>query len=222
MQPYRTVVADSGSSPTSSGLLTDLDMVKLELGLTDTVDPDRDDWLETVIAAASKSISSAANRKFTLDSITDYFRDPVSWTNYGSWRGFGQYPPLILSTTPVVAISSITEGGSPLDSSAYEFDSGTGQVWRVSGSGRCAWGSQQTIVTYDAGYAGGAIPADLQRAATLLVANAYSSKGRDRTLRAENIPGVAEYTYWVGAVGDTALPPEVDALVRPYKNPAYA
>jgi hypothetical protein len=84
------------------------------------------------------------------------------------------------------------------------------------------WEAEPVTVQYRAGFA--TIPADLTDACLRLVTMRYKLRGRDPTLRSRGEPGVGQEQYWVGALPAQrgSLPPEIQALVDPYRVPVTA
>jgi hypothetical protein len=100
---------------------------------------------------------------------------------------------------------------------------------RFSGGFPCEWWFCKSVV---GSYAGGfVLPGNPRRnldfgiegAVVALVADYWASRSRDPTLMSENIPGVREVRYWVGAVGDPELlPPRVLSSLSQFRRPGIA
>lgn len=91
----------------------------------------------------------------------------------------GGLSSMALSTTPVVGITSVAEGGSALDAGAYAVSRG-GLLSRVSGTVRWAFlaGVQSVQVTYTAGVAANtaAVPGHIRLAALIIVQHMWETQ----------------------------------------------
>lgn len=126
-------------------------------------------------------------------------------------------PELVLARRPVTAVTSITENGTLLDSSAYEADAAAGLLYRLSSDTRICWPGVKIVAVYQAGWA--TVPSDLALAAAKLAKHFWAEGRRsDPNLRSEEIPGVISKTWWVGPKDDPAIPGEVLDLLAPYRN----
>lgn len=142
-------------SQAPSSLLTRLETVKAELGITTTTD---DDVLIDMIARASSAISRECRRVFGLETVTE--------TLDGSGTRL-----LPLSRIPIFEVTEVTEDGTVLDASEYSVeDADAGALYRLNGWGRSSglrmWGTEafssgyilpgyrdlRYSVTYRAGY----------------------------------------------------------------------
>ena len=86
-----------------------------------------------------------------------------------------------------------------------------------------SWPAFPISVRYSAGYS--SIPADLIDAALRMVKARWLSRLRDPALRAENIPGVREAQYWLGAGPDALngdLMPDIVSILDRYRVPVVA
>lgn len=207
MDLFTTILVDPESTD-----MTILETVKEELNKDDNAD---DAKLGRYIRQASLAIQRHLNRNLARAEVTDSFR-----MNGNSWSGLSSNPsPLLLSHYPLVDINSVVVDGAPLDESEFEIDDASGRIWRVTSEGtRISWGSK-----VDISYVGGYemltnLPEDLEQACIMLVVGNWFRSGRDPLVRQESIPGVADFSYWVGGIGDNgALPPDVLALIEPYR-----
>lgn len=88
--------------------------------------------------------------------------------------------------------------------------------------GSVRWEAEPVTVQYQAGY--NPIPADLVDATLRLVTARLKSRGRDPFLRSEGEPGLGQQQYWIGTLPGQrgSLPPEIQALVDPYRVPVIA
>lgn len=203
--PYMTTVSVASTLPRA---LANIDTVKLELGITVATS---DSLIKTAIDQQSVVAESYCKRVFAKETLIDSFRLTC--------RGWA---PLSLSRWPVVSITSVVEDTTTLTAADYELDASAGMLWRLDGSDRrSSWSSAKIVVTFVAGYALPiGLPRDIERAVTLMVKQAWFSARRDPLVKQENVPGVYEATYWIGAVGDDAgLPPEAAALLDQYRMP---
>lgn len=204
--PYKTTVSVAAASID----LTLLATVKTELGITDT---GLDAWLATQITQASQAAATYCNRVFAQETLLDYFR-----LDCGADK-------LLLSRIPVASITTVVEDGVTLTAADYELEASTGFLWRLDGAdNRSCWAAAKIVVTFIAGYELLAtLPPDIERAAIILVKQAYFAKQRDPLVKGETveIPGVEtrRSDFWVGSVpGDNGgIPLEAQALLDPYR-----
>jgi hypothetical protein len=120
----------------------------------------------------------------------------------------------------VTSITSVTEDGTLLVAGTdYIADNEIGQLTRLNSSGLPQqWIPRVITVIYSAGYA--TTPADLEDAIIRLVTKRYSSKGRDATVRQENLPGVMEQSFWIATGTDAGnMPPDILDLLDNYRQP---
>ena len=145
--------------------LTSLVRVKEFLNIDGSGDDDR---LNTLIAAASAEIQGATNRKIIQATVTDERVD-----SYGDSR-------INVREYPIISVSSLTENDSALvEDTGFEMkaqDLAAGQIIRIATGAPTSWarGERVVTVTYSHGYA--TVPADIQQAATELVAFDYHSE----------------------------------------------
>ncbi len=192
--------------------LTTLDRVKLELDV-DTNDSDM--ILTAKINEASSDIESHITRTLCRAGLTETFWGEPFCAEY-----------LILNRWPVAAVASITVDGVAVDAAEYRMDDETGLLYRLDASGYpCVWSwCKEVVVVYTGGYlmpdeTSPTLPASLEGAAIELVASYWLSRGRDPRVRSEAIPGLADVSYWVGAVGAAGdLPPSVVSKISPFRR----
>lgn len=201
------------TTPADSFELTVLGTVKGELGITTT---SYDDRLATWIVQASGIVTTACNRVLASESVTETFRPRSRVSSQSEIR------PVTLSRYPVTDIASVVENGVTLTTDDYEYNAETGELWRLSGGERTDWLNATIVVAYTGGYELlGALPYPLERATILLVKQLYHSATRDPMIKRREVPGVLTTDYWVGSVTSVAsLPPDVEALIAPYRNRA--
>lgn len=192
--------------------LTTLDRVKSELGISGT---DHDEILEAKIAEASADIEAHLGRTLSRVTISETF-----------WGGSGYSAKILLDRYPVVSITSVTVDDVLVDADEYRLDPDTGILYRLDTNGYpCTWTwVKSVVIVYVAGYllpaeADRNLPYSIEGAAVDLVSSYWQSRGRDSTLRSENIPDVISREYWVGAVGaEGELPPSVVAKIAPFRR----
>lgn len=174
--PYRTTLSGSAASRD----LTTLATMKLALGLTDS---SQDAWLSAEITQASQVVASYCARVFAQETLIDSFR-------LRGCRG----DRLNLSRAPVASITSVVEDDVTLTATLdYEFDVGTGYLWRLDGSdNRTVWTGAKVVVTFVAGYELlQTLPNDVERACIILVRDGYFAKARgDSLARSERVETV--------------------------------
>lgn len=141
-------------TPATSSMLTTLDRVKRELGIT--VDTD-DLTLEDMVVRASSAIARETRRVFGVETVTETL-DGTGTRLLG------------LSRYPVLSVSAVTEDGTAITDYSVE-DAESGALYRANGWGRSGglrmWGTEayssgyilpgyqdlRYSVTYQAGYA---------------------------------------------------------------------
>jgi uncharacterized phiE125 gp8 family phage protein len=194
--------------------LTTIERVKAELNMT-SVDTARDNLLGYKIAEATSDIEAHLGRVLCRAGLTERF-----------WGDPGCAEYLILARAPVASITSVTVDGVAVSSTEYRLDGASGILYRLDASGYPSiweW-CKDIVVVYVAGYivpgeSGRDLPEALEAATVELVASYWSSRGRDPTVKAEDVPGLGRVEYWVGAVGKAGeLPPSVDAKIAPFRR----
>jgi len=197
--------------------LTTLDRVKAELGITGN---GSDALLGAKILEASSDIEGHLNRTLRKETISEVF-----------WGLRGCAEALIFSRNPVGTITSVTLDDELIDADNYRLDPEAGLLYRLSDGSPSSWSfGKATTVIYQAGYDmpvditnTGDLPPALQAACVELVASYWASRGRDPTVREEDVQGVMRTVYWVGAVGDAGeLPPSVESKIGTFRRMALA
>ena len=192
-------------TPASSRALTTLAIVKDEIGITDdTADARLQRWIDE----ASERIETYLGRVLASETVRETFR-------------LASAPHCLqLGRRPVTAIDSIDVDGATLASDHYEIDPTAGLLYPISGEQRVRWFGCTMIVTYVAGYASiAALPRPIETACIGLLRHRWAARDRDPMLRSLAIPGVVTEQYWVGATGDDgAMPPEIEALLDPFRT----
>ena len=84
------------------------------------------------------------------------------------------------------------------------------------------WEALPVTVEYQAGYA--AIPGDLAEVCLRMVTARWHARARDPNLIQRDTPGVGTERWWFGgAPGQTGpFPPDITAMLEPYRMPALA
>jgi hypothetical protein len=202
------------ASPASDTALTTLVRVKLELNIT--VDTS-DEILQDKIDEASDDIEAALGFRVVRETAEQTF-----------WHEQYDTIPdrLLLDRTPVASIASVVVDGETYDDSRWRLDPKTGEMFALDSSGRpCVWlFFKSVVVTYDGGYilpdaTDRDLPKGIEGACIDLVSSFWAAKGRDPSVKSEEISGVISKQYWVGAVGeDGELPPSVVMKLAPYRR----
>lgn len=211
----RSIVSVTVASDESA--LTTLERVKSELGITGT-DAARDLVLSAKINEASDDIEAALGFRVPLESVSE-----VVWLENNDL-----HPEfLVLDRTPVVSIASVTVDDVLADPSTYRIDSATGQLYALCNGYPSRWiFCKSVVVAYSGGYslpidegADCTLPAGIQGACVELMSDYWAAKGRDPSVKSEEIPGVIRTDYWVGAVGEAGeLPPRVVMKLAPFRR----
>lgn len=196
-------------TPATETRLISIEAARVAIGLADD-DASQDAALEPLIDQASAAIVA-------------FIGQPLARQTYreSAWS-FRSLDSFILSHFPVASVVSVQIDGATIDAEGYRVDQATGIVHRRSPT-RCGpwWPAGETVVEYTAGYElPDDLPADIQRAAILMVRQAHMGAGRDPLLRSEDTDGVASFSYF--AAGAAAVPLEAQALLSPYQLPAVA
>jgi hypothetical protein len=86
---------------------------------------------------------------------------------------------------------------------------------------RIAWSPLPLTVVYSAGYA--TTPADVEDAVIRMVVKRYQAKGRDPSLKSENLPGVRDVTYWIATGTESGnMTPDITDILDGYRVPLAA
>lgn len=196
--------------------LTTLAAVKSALNIEDN---DEDEYLALAIAQASALIVTELNVRPGGDGRATLGREDVSET----WRLPRPARRLVLSRRPVSAIAAVSEDGAALAATDYELDPASGLLARLSGGAESEWPAATVVVTYTAGWrlpeeTDRNLPADIEAVAIDIVKMARAARLRDPKLKSLDVVGVIRRDYWVGAIGDGALPPDLAARLAPWRN----
>lgn len=206
--PYLTTVDTAATSKD----LTVKAAVKAELGITATT---WDDQIDTHIHQESARIVGYCNREFASEKVTDKFRPAGSWVAIDS---------LWMSRVPVGTIHAVIVDGTTLDSTEYEVNTQSGELWRLDSSGnRICW-SIATLATvqHTSGYTLlTTLPHDVERACIEQVKAQFLSRQRDGTIRSENVPGLGQTEYAVSGGSSfniSGLLMSVEGILFPYRR----
>ena len=162
-----------------------------------------DDALSRLIERASDVIARECNRVFARETVREQFRPDC------------RSDDLLLSRWPVVAIVTVTENGTQLDTSEFEINQRTGVLTRLRGDRPSPWPLRgKIVVEYSAGFElpNGA-PETLQQACTQLVKSYYVGSDRDPMMRSEAVEQLSSASYF-----DAPLPPDVVGLIEKFRN----
>jgi len=195
--------------------LTTLANVKAELGITRG---SNDATLKRYISSASAAVSQYCNRVFPSETLSENFI-PSRRDRFVR----GDVEPLQLARCPLTAVPSVTEDGMTLTiDNDYLADNTFGQLTRINDDGFPRnWLNAPIVVEYSAGFA--TIPSDVEDAVIRMVTARYLSKGRDKSLKQESIPGVIERQWWI-ATGTEAgnMTPDITDILDNYRLPVTA
>lgn len=193
----------------SNKALATLARVKSELGITGSTN---DALLTSKILEASSDIEGHLARTLRKETISELF-----------WGLRGCADALILDRNPVASITSVTVDDVLLDASEYRLDGAAGLLYRLSDGSPSKWSFGKAVtVVYIAGFkmpdegSDTDLPPALQAACVELVSSYWASRGRDPSVREEDIPGVLRTVYWVGGAGE--LPPSVETKIGPWRK----
>ncbi|MGJ5163166.1 hypothetical protein [Bradyrhizobium sp. HKCCYLR1051] len=207
-----TVVTPAGSTD-----LTTLADVKDELSI-DSGDTSKDVTLTRYLKGASRAALQYVNRRAL---VQETIKDEI-WPDIDPHPRVlsGAFDVLQLSTWPVLSIDSVTEDGTALvRDTDYLLDSAAGRLFRLDGSGNTTtWSARPKVVQYDAGF--DAVPDEVADAVIRMVTSRWAAKGRDKSLRSEDIPGVVSRQWWIATGGEAGnMPPDITDLLDNYRVP---
>lgn len=126
-----------------------------------------------------------------------------------TFRLWDEQSTLYLARRPVSAVSTVTETGSVVASSGYEFDVSQGALIRLTGNEPSNWPRGKTVIVYDAGYS--IVPEGLKGYASQLVGLYYQGDPGDQNVRGYDIPGVIAVQRWVDNDADSIVPQDIMA-----------
>ena len=200
-------------TPATTYDLVSLDVIKDELGITDTTSDLR---LARWITESSQMIAAYTQRVWALESLSEMFRMPVKMntSGYRHQLRLTRYPIVAVTTVVEDDIYSLTQGVD------FEVDPASGLLYRLFQGGvpdgelAWTWHRRKVVVTYSAGYAlpDGA-PSLLQQAAQMMIKGRQANRTTDPTLRSYVIPGVIEKTFATPSSTDGPIPAAIAALL---------
>lgn len=202
--------------------LMTLAALKAVLGITGSGD---DAELELVRDRVSAAICSYCNLSPDQTGAITFGRETMTatWLTSGEWRGGRLLLPWRI---PVVSITSVVEDGTTLAGTDYRVLPMQATLERLDGDYPGCWSCGKIVVTYVAGYllpdeTGSTIPADLQDAALHEATARWRARGRDPTLRSENLPDVYQQS-WAASGGaltmDGGVLPETAARLARWRR----
>lgn len=202
----------------SSYDLTTLDNVKAELNVSDN---SKNTILKRYISSASVAAASYCNRVFQVETVSEQFF-------YGTFERYNSVSRhtikrLQLKRWPLTAITSVTEDSTALVANTdYLADNSVGTLIRLGSDTKpVAWSPLPLTVVYSAGYA--TTPADVEDAVIRMVVKRYQAKGRDPSLKSENLPGVRDVTYWIATGTESGnMTPDITDILDGYRVPLTA
>jgi hypothetical protein len=197
--------------------LTILETAKMELGIPPS-DTSKDDKITTLIKQASSIVADYCNQVFGAEEVLETFWSDAPSSSYE--RSF------MLSREPIISIDSVVIDGQTIDPTNYRMAT-DGHLHRLDTVGLTFWCLTSTAeIHYTAGYVLlDDLPYGIERAALSLIKEYYAGFGQNPRVRSEEIPGLRRVDYQIGggfAAGSGSLPPEVTALLWPYRRLAFA
>ncbi|ACL58953.1 hypothetical protein [Methylobacterium nodulans] len=191
--------------PATASALTTPENVRLDVSVPATISNAQ---LTRLIAQASGSIVRHCGRSFGRETVRETFS-----------LSFRPPSEIILSRDPI-QILSISSDGVPLGGETDWVREGA-TLYRMSGGRPALWQGTTTAVEYTTGWilpgeAGSDLPAEVERAAILMVGAMVASRGRDPNLKGENVVGVGSFTYGTPSAEGKLAHPEAEALLWPY------
>lgn len=190
-------------------LLASLSDLKSELGLADDAS---DAALTSALLRASTTIETYCGRAFTraADTFTLRVRDARR--------------ALLLPRVPVVAVTAIDRDGEALDPAEWEIeDEEAGLIIRLDASGRPAlwWGRGKWTVSYTGGPE--AVPPDVERACLDLAVQAWTTRGRDPTLRDRTVVDIESWSVFDPDKRQTVggLPADIAAALDRHRREVF-
>ena len=194
--------------------LTTLARVKSELDIRDSTN---DTLLNAKIDEASSDAEASLGFTVSRATVSETFwhSEIMEWPEY-----------LTLDRAPVASIDSVVVDDETIDASLYRTDPEIGALYALDGSGYpCRWlFCKSLVVNYSGGYllpgqGGRNLPAGIEGAVVDLMTDFWSARGRDPSVKSEEIPGVLRRDYWIGAVGEEGeLPPRVVMKLAPFRR----
>ncbi|MGY4224335.1 hypothetical protein ACVMIH_001696 [Bradyrhizobium sp. USDA 4503] len=206
--------------PATDRKLTTLENVKTELGITDgTEDAKIGRLIDRLSAMVCDYLLVPAavdgSKTLGLETLEEKF---VHSPWFRRRRG-----PMILARHPVTEIVSVTIGTVTIDPTDYDFDGGTGEMWRlgVVPPPSIGWApGVRTVVRFKAGWtlpatANFTLPLAIEGAVIGMIRAARFAADRDPTVKSEWTTDIERLEYWVGQIGENgAFPPDIAAALE--------
>jgi hypothetical protein len=126
-----------------------LDELKAYLNITVTTHDSELTSLRDAVEVAAENVADISLRQQTVTSE----------------RHSGGADRIVLSTRPLVSVTTVAEDGTTLAATAYDIDLDTGILYRLSGTytlGVWSSGHRNVSVTYEAGWSGSTVPSDIK------------------------------------------------------------
>jgi len=199
------------TTPATVERLTTVARIQADLGITGS-----DTEIETAIDEASSRIEAELGYHLALETVTETFRS----------NGYDCASGLLLERTPVVSIDAVSSDTVALAEGDWMVDPVNGLLLWLDGSGLTRTWTFRTALSVD--YSGGwimpgeegrTLPPAIESACVAYVRSIWFSRRRDPLVKSIEVPDVISYDYWVGGTADVgALPPEVSAMLAPFKR----
>lgn len=194
--------------------LTTLARVKSELDIRDGTN---DTLLNAKIDEASSDAEASLGFTVSRATVSETFwhSESMEWPEY-----------LTLDRAPVSSIDSVVVDDETIDATLYRTDTEIGALYALDSAGYpCRWVfCKSIVVNYSGGYllpgqTGRNLPVGIEGAVVDLMTDFWSARGRDPSVKSEEIPGVLRRDYWVGSVGEEGeLPPRVVMKLAPFRR----
>jgi hypothetical protein len=208
-------------APVNAQVLTTLEALKTELGLTGT---DDDTFLTGEIPRASAAINNACGRRLIAQDYSELFRLPTTAFS-GSGPAATGTDVLRLGQYPVSNVAIVENGTALAADTDYEVDAAAGMAWRLLNDCRVRWCGPKIVVAYTGGYASGdPLHAHdlgvLERAAIDAIKVNYFARTRDPSLRSENVlSGLYSYSLFDPSTPEGSGPyADVERALMPYRK----
>ena len=125
--------------------LTQTATVKTDLNISVST---YDTFIAALIVRASAIIASYCGRTFGRQTVTETFRFN---TFFGYPVSYDRGAALILTHTPIVSITTVTENAEVLTGSGYEANLNAGLIYRLSDGSPATWVTP-TVIQYQSGF----------------------------------------------------------------------
>jgi len=195
------------STPAVSRSLTTIAAVQGHLGLP-TADPAT---VADLIRRVSAAVDVFLRRTVARETVQEIYRlaEPE--------------PHLWLERAPVATITSVTADGVALAADEWEADLDAGLLYRVDGDDRITWQDRRVVVIYTGGWilpgaTGSNLPADIEMACLVAIADAYLARGRDPRLRSESADGIGAASWLDPRPEHLGMPHQAAELLAPWRR----